>query len=62
MNESSNSSGEHLYELLAMHNSVQLGEVAKCWYCTCNKGGLTDIMPNMILKKSVKQLESHSET
>jgi len=27
MNQSSDSSGEHLYELLAVHNSVQLGEV-----------------------------------
>jgi hypothetical protein len=27
MNRSSNSSGEYLYDLLAVHNSVQLGEV-----------------------------------
>jgi hypothetical protein len=49
-----------------VHNSVQLGEVlgsvAKRWYSPCNKGGLTDIMPIMITKKSVKQEESHSET
>jgi len=61
----------NLYELLATHNSVQLGEVlgsvgtvlvTKCWYGTCYKGGLTDIMPNVILKKSFKQLKSQSET
>jgi hypothetical protein len=36
MNRCSNSSGEHLYELLAVHNSVQLGKilVTKVGYLT----------------------------